>query len=293
MAVLPAVRRLRTAWCAGCMLGLLAVPRYTLAQGTGTSDGKPASPQRDSASAPRVRLRVIGVFDEETGEPLEGVDVTDFFSRITSRTTKTGTTALILSGTGSTLIRIRKVGYQPITLPVRNALQDTTPITTTLIRAGHVLPAVITVGDRTIVLGKADTVSSLLRNGFYERRETGGAPRSAFISGDKLQGTSLLTNARYFGRAICESNVYVDGIKVSSPQRSGGHFLKEGIDELIDPSQVAGIETYTGAELPAGAPHTMQGPGTFDPGAAAANAVATVAGTLPGNSCVTFIWLRD
>jgi hypothetical protein len=176
---------------------------------------------------------------------------------------------------------------------VRTAPGDTTPITMTLIRAGHVLPAVITIGDRTIVLGKADTVSALLRNGFYERRETGGAPRSAFITGDKLRGTTLLTNARYFGRALCESNVYIDGVKVSSPQRTGGHFLKEGIDQLIDPSEVAGIETYTGGELPAGTTHTMQGPGTFDGGTGAANAVANAAGTLPGSSCVTFIWLRD
>ena len=284
-------------WCriayAGSALGSILLAHGALAQTAGAPAGRPGSPRGDSASAAQVRLRVIGVFDEESGEPLEGVDVTDFFTGISSRTTKTGTTALILNGASGTLIRLKKVGYQPITLPVRNAPQDTTPITTMLIRAGHVLPAVITVGDRTIVLGKSDTVSALLRNGFYERRETGGAPRSAFISGDKLQGTSLLTNARYFGRAICESNVYIDGIKVSSPQRVGGRFLKEGIDQLIDPSQVAGIETYTGAELPAGTTHTMQGPGTFDPAAAAANAVANVAGTLPGHSCVTFIWLRD
>ena len=276
---------------AGWLLATLALARGAFAQGGG-APVKPESSQADSAPAPQVRLRLIGVYDEETGEPLESVDVTDFFSGITSRTTKTGTTALILSGTSSTLIRIKKVGYQPITLPIRNTLADTTPITATLIRAGHVLPAVITVGDRTIVLGKADTISALLRSGFYERRETGGAPRSAFISGDKIKGTTLLTNARYFGRAICESNLYIDGVKVSSPQRSG-RFLREGVDGLIDPTQVAGIETYTGAELPAGAPHTMQGPGTLDPAAAAANAVADVAGTLPGNSCVTFIWLRD
>lgn len=276
---------------AGWLLATLALARGAFAQGGG-APVKSESSQADSAPAPQVRLRLIGVYDEETGEPLESVDVTDFFSGITSRTTKTGTTALILSGTSSTLIRIKKVGYQPITLPIRNRLADTTPITATLIRAGHVLPAVITVGDRTIVLGKADTISALLRSGFYERRETGGAPRSAFISGDKIKGTTLLTNARYFGRAICESNLYIDGVKVSSPQRSG-RFLREGVDGLIDPTQVAGIETYTGAELPAGAPHTMQGPGTLDPAAAAANAVADVAGTLPGNSCVTFIWLRD
>ena len=276
---------------AGWLLATLALARGAFAQGGGAPVKSELS-QADSAPAPQVRLRLIGVYDEETGEPLESVDVTDFFSGITSRTTKTGTTALILSGTSSTFIRIKKVGYQPITLPIRNRLADTTPITATLIRAGHVLPAVITVGDRTIVLGKADTISALLRSGFYERRETGGAPRSAFISGDKLNGTTLLTHARYFGRAICESNLYIDGVKVSSPQRSG-RFLREGVDGLIDPTQVAGIETYTGAELPAGAPHTMQGPGTLDPAAAAANAVADVAGTLPGNSCVTFIWLRD
>ena len=285
------VRPLLGATRSALVLALLAAPAGVLAQATGTPPGKPAASQ-DSASA-RVRLRLIGVFDQETGEPIENVDVTDFFTGITSRTTKTGTTALIVSGTSGTLVRIKKVGYQPVTLPVRTALGDTTPVTTTLIRAGHVLPAVITIGDRTIVLGKADTVSSLLRNGFYERRETAAAPRSAFITGDKLRGTTLLTNARYFGRPICESNVYIDGVKVSSPQRTGGHFLKEGIDQLIDPSDVAGIETYSGGELPAGTTHTMQGPGTLDPAAAGATAVANASGTMAGTGCATFIWLRD
>ena len=284
-------RRWRRAWYAASVLCFVLVQRGARGQTAG-SPGPKGSPAR-SDSAARVRLRVIGVFDEETGEPLEGVDVTDFFTGISSRTTKTGTTALILGDISSTLVRIKKVGYQPITMPVRTDIADTTPITATLARAGHVLPAVITVGDRTIVLGKSDTISALLRNGFYARRETGGAPRSAFISGDKLKGTTLITNARFFGRPICESNVYIDGVKVSSPQRTGGRFLKEGIDGLLDASQIAGIETYTGAELPVGTNHTMQGPGTFDPAAAAANAVANAAGTLPGSACVTFIWLRD
>lgn len=277
----------------GALAGLLAFAASARAQDTGARPAGSSAAKTDSTGTVRAHLRVVGVFDEESGDPLEGVDVTDFFTGITARTTKTGTMALILGDTTGTLVRLKKVGYQPITMPVGTALRDSTPLTVLMLRAGHRLPAVITIGERTIELGKGDTVSALLRNGFYERREIGGAPRAAFIAGDRMRGTSLLTNARFFGRPICESNLYIDGVKVTAPRRTGGHFLKEGVDGLVDPLDVAGIETYRSGELPVGTAHTMEGPGTFDPAAAAANAVANASGTMAGTGCVTFIWLRD
>ncbi len=141
-------------------------------------------------------------------------------------------------------------------------------------------------------LSKNDTISTLLRNGFYERREISAAPRSAFITGDKLQGTMLATDARYFGRGICESNVYIDGMPFVVPRRTG-RFLKEGLDAIIDPFDIAGIETYTTGELPTGAAHTTEGAGALDINASgSANAVANASGTLAGAGCVTMIWLR-
>lgn len=189
-----------------------------------------------------------------------------------------------------TLVKIKKVGYQQALLPIKTSVTDTTPVTATLLQMGQSLAPVIVVGDRAIWLSKGDTVRELLRNGFYERRETSAAPRSAFISGDKMRGAALVSDARFFGRGICESNVYIDGVRVAVPTRSG-HFKNEGLDALVSPFDIAGIETYTTGEMPIGAGHTVEGAGTFSPAAASAAAMANASGTLASTGCVTFIWL--
>ncbi|MGH7670037.1 MAG: hypothetical protein ACRENQ_11155 [Gemmatimonadaceae bacterium] len=242
------------------------------------------------------RIRILGVFDEETGEPIEGADVSDLVSGLTVRTTKTGTVPLYLTDTTSTLLRIKKLGYQQSLLTVATSLRDTAPVTTTLMRMGHWLSPVIVTATGAMKLPKDDTIPELIRNGFYEREETSAAPRSAFVTGDKLRGVMLVSDARFYGRGICESNVYVDGTPFPVPPRTG-RVLDEGIDQLISPYDVAGIETYEFGESPVGSAHTTSGSATLDPAngdisAAAGNGTTTAAGTLAGNGCVTLIWLR-
>ena len=273
-------------------VSFLAVsPTMSRAQARGAS-----SPSRRADSTrPRVRIRLLGLYDGETGDAIEGADVTDMLTGITARTTKTGTVALFFADTNGTLITIKKVGYQPASLMVATGLSDTVPITTTIMRAGHVLPAIITVGNRAVKLGPHDTSSVLLKNGFYERRETGSAPRAAFITGDKLKGTSVVSNARFFGRPICEGNLFIDGMRVAVPRRTG-RFLKEGVDALVNSEDIAGIETYTTAEMPSSTTHTTEGAAALDPtngdaSGAAGNVTTNAFGTLAGHGCVTMIWL--
>ncbi len=65
-----------------------------------------------------------------------------------------------------------------------------------------------------------------------------------------------MTDIGHFsGRALCTSNVYIDGVRVQVPSRvvAPGHVsrvLKTGLDALIDPAMIAGIETYTTGEVP-------------------------------------------
>ena len=236
---------------------------------------------------------MVGVFDEETGTPIEGADVSDLGTGITARTTKTGTVGIFMADTTGTMLRIKKVGYAASTLVLGTALTDTIPVTAMMIRAGHALAPVITIGSRTVRLAAGDTVSALLKSGFYERREMGGAPSGAFITGDKIAGTTLVTNARFFGRPICESNLYVDGMRMVAPARRG-RSLKQGIDALINPFDVAGIETYTSADAPIFGAHTVDGPGALDVGASSAfAAAANAAGTMAQTGCATFIWLKQ
>jgi hypothetical protein len=272
-------------------LALIGSPSVAAAQADPAHAHAAAATPPDSGHA-RVRLRVVGVFDAETGLPIESADVSDHLSGLTSRTTKTGTVAVFLSDTNGTLLRIKKVGYQASTVLLSTTLADTTPVTVTMLRSGYALAPVITVGQKSVRLSPSDTVSTLLRNGFYERRETGAAPRSAFITGDKLQASSVVTNARFYGRPICEANLYIDGMHFVAPKRTG-HFQKEGIDAFVNPFDIAGIETYTSAEAPASTTGTAEGTGAMDIAATtAASAVANAAGTMSDIGCVTLIWMK-
>ncbi|HVB30766.1 MAG TPA: hypothetical protein VNE60_04485 [Gemmatimonadaceae bacterium] len=255
------------------------------------ADTARAAARPDTSATRPVHFRVLGVFDEETGEPIEGADVSDMLTHLTTRTTKTGTAAVFFADTGGTVVTIKKLGYQPALLAVPMSLADSTPVTTTLLRMGHLLPTIVVVGGHAVWLGKSDTSTTLRRDGFYERRLTSAAPSTAFITGDKIQGLMLVSDAHYFGRGICEGNVYIDGVHVLLPRRTG-HVLNEGIDALVSPFDVAGIETYTTTDLPAGAPHTDPGAGALDIGASmAAAAMANASGTIASSGCVTFIWL--
>ncbi|MGH7669631.1 MAG: hypothetical protein ACRENQ_09045, partial [Gemmatimonadaceae bacterium] len=73
--------------------------------------------------------------------------------------------------------------------------------------------------------------------------------------------------------------------------------LREGIDQMISPYDVAGIETYEFGESPTGVAHTTGGSATLSPGSgdmslAAGNGTLNAAGTMAGDGCVTLIWLR-
>src|SRR5437879_12393820 len=88
----------------------------------------PVDSQR-AAAGQRYRYRVLGVYDEVTGEPLEGVEVSDALSGLSSLTTKTGTVSLLFLPDGGSLIRLRKLGYEVQTFPVTIAPIDTAPLT--------------------------------------------------------------------------------------------------------------------------------------------------------------------
>jgi hypothetical protein len=267
------------------LLALVLVAAATL-----TASVRVAAQQaRDTTGMVRTRMRVIGVFDRQTGEPIEGVEVRDFNSGLSALTTRTGTMALLLDDTLGTLVSIKKIGYTPQTLMVGTAFKDTLPLTVDLLRAGTLLQTVIVTADgRSVRLGPTDTVQTLLDNGFYERRATSAAPASAFITGDKLRATMLLSNARYFGRGICEGNLFVDGVRVSVEAfRTGrsGVFSHEGVDALFDPSQVAGIETYQFGDLPSSTTNTFAGGGAL-------SGIANGLNSMSSSGCVTLLWLK-
>ena len=93
---------------------------------------------------PGYRARVLGVFNAQTGEPIEGAQVTDMLSQMSALTTKTGTVSLIFLPDSGSMVRIQKIGYQPTTLVVRISPADTVPVTVVLNATTTILPAVVT-----------------------------------------------------------------------------------------------------------------------------------------------------
>jgi hypothetical protein len=90
------------------------------------------------------RARVLGVFDASDGRPIEGVEITDMASGTRAFTTRTGTVSLAFLPDGGSSVRIRKLGYAPLTQFVRISPADTVPITLILSPIPTILPDVVT-----------------------------------------------------------------------------------------------------------------------------------------------------
>jgi hypothetical protein len=86
------------------------------------------------AAIPAYRLRILGVFDGNTGEPIEGALVTDVTTGTRARTTVTGTVSLAFLPEGGTPLRITKTGYDDLTIGVEIAPAKVEPITLVLVK---------------------------------------------------------------------------------------------------------------------------------------------------------------
>jgi hypothetical protein len=122
----------------------------------------PAPAPRDTVAA--YRNRVLGVFDEQTGDPIEGVRILDVSSGTWTETTRTGTVGLRSLPDGGGLVRLQKLGYEAQTLLVTISPVDTLPVTVPLRRTVASLPVVVTKAEST-----STYISPALR-GFEERR---------------------------------------------------------------------------------------------------------------------------
>ena len=77
-------------------------------------------------------------------QPIEGAHVVDVLNGASSLTSKTGTVALLFLPDSGSMIRIQKIGYQPVTMVAAISPADTVPITVLLSRVAQKLNAVVT-----------------------------------------------------------------------------------------------------------------------------------------------------
>lgn len=178
------------------------------------------------AVVPAYRYRLLGVFDEKSGDVIEGAEVYDMVTKMSSLTTKTGTLSLIFLPDGGSIVRIRKVGYQPVTMPIAISPDDTIPVTVTLTPSATTLPTVVTTDSAPHYL------SGSLR-GFEERRRQGAGGH--FVTEAELRkhddwrmsdmvrhipgmtvtcnrGVCVATSTRVANPKACQVALFTDGV---------------------------------------------------------------------------------
>lgn len=234
--------------------------------------------------------RLVGVYDESTGNPIDSVEVRDLVTGSFAYTTRTGTMALSFVDTAGSLLRIRKFGYAPITMFIGNA-PGLPPVTLVLQPTAQRLPAVVT--HDTLRHYLSPTISA-----FEERRKTG---MGYFVSEAELrkeetrplanvlrshvatlaiqdvvmggQRVTIAASRRGNGGA-CPVDVFLDGVKLNSnsqsgtlailgSRRSGGTALQQGYVDLGQflVTDLAGVEYHNVSDMPAEFEHTGSGCG--------------------------------
>lgn len=240
----------------------------------------PTPPGAKPVSA-AYRNRLLGVYDAQSGEPLEGVEVSDAFNGNKSLTTKTGTVSLFFLPDGGGVVRLKKIGYEVQTLTVAISPADTTPITVMLTRAQALAPVV--------VKDSAVNKPSARMAGFEARRASGfghfmtdtifraheNQVLASLIPGHMpgLQvvvgpgGKKFLASGRkqcagfaFLGRSAngkndcdptkqpsCYVSVYVDGVRIYDAAQDNGMLPDFERMSAID---YAAAEFYQGASIP-------------------------------------------
>ena len=214
-----------------------------------------AAAQEPAPKLAAYRGRIVGVYDLNTGAPIEGVEVVDVASGTKAMTTATGTVSLAYLPDGGSTVRIRKLGYTPITQFIAISTSDTVPLTLLLTPTTTVLPAVVTMDSAP------HYISPGLR-AFEERRKAGFG---RFITEDELRksdshempdvlrrltGVQINCSTRTPRRCnagsvrsgrgqLCPFLIYVDGLRMTD-----NNLLMLSVD------QFAGVEEYSGATIP-------------------------------------------
>ena len=197
----------------------------------------------------RVSGRILGVFDEVSFQPIANAEVVDLVIGIKALTTGTGTISLGHLVAGTTMLHVRRIGYESKIVPVTVSPSDTVSITIVLTPLTPTLAAVVT----TERPSPADAKWKLGVVGFLERQRTIAAPPAAFVTAEQIAKwhLTLLSDLKaHTGRGVC-GDVFFDGVHqdMTSLAYGSGNYRK-GVDELIRPESVAGVEIYTASEAP-------------------------------------------
>jgi hypothetical protein len=190
------------------LLGALGIAAMALPRRAPSQSAPPAA--RATIDSLAYRHRLLGVFDEQTGDPLQGAEVRDLYSGTVALTTATGTVSLAFLPAGRTLVVIRKLGYLPRTLFVTISPADTAALTLLLTPQPVTLPTVTTTDS-------ADShLPPILRE--FERRRRAGQGR--FITEAQLRARD--------GQQMSTVLVTLPGLSIRSGRVVGTHGMSAG-----------------------------------------------------------------
>jgi len=239
----------------GTRLALTVLLAATLAISAASRAGAQGAPAAPADQA--YRHRVLGVFDEQSGAAIEDAEVTDILAGLTAKTSSSGAVSLAFLPDGGGLIRIRKFGYEQVTMFVSISPKDTAPITIILNRIAT-LPTIVTRDSALFVSPRLQGFAARMRAapaGHFltpdELRKEGGRPLGEVLI-HRIPGI-IITSGRHSGyllqrSAHCGSggtpDVYLDGVPLAHPQSGAPIDLSD-----FQTENLAAVEYYATASL--------------------------------------------
>ena len=250
------------------VLSALALGTIAPSRAAQSQSAPPAGRAADDSLA--YRRRLLGVFDERTGDAIQGAEVRDLYSGTLALTSATGTVSLAFLPTGRTLVVIRKLGYLPRTLFVAISPSDTAALTLLLTPQPVTLPTVTTTDSadshlppvlreferrRRIGLGHfIDEAQLRAKDGHQMSTVLATLPGLSIRSGQVVgtHGTSSGPVIMSAGRP-CFATIYQDGAMIYQDfvQQRGRATEPPPDFRRLDADQYAAVEYYASpAEYP-------------------------------------------
>lgn len=203
---------------------------------------------------PRPIVRLLGVFDDATGDPVGGAQVVDLATKRVAVTSVSGAISLAFLPPGVSVLLIRKIGYAPRFQTVTVSAADTVSITMALEPRAQVLPGVRTTATNTtsgrlatFELHRAGGFGHFLTQDQLEKAEghlTSDVFRripGVWLRFDTRSGAWYVASFRSGGGGTpCPATVVVDGTSMRGPF--------DGVFDInsIRPEEMAGVEFYAG-----------------------------------------------
>jgi hypothetical protein len=223
------------------LAGIVPLGVFVLASTVAAQDTTRARPAASGAHSPTSApqpvhaKRILGIFDAESGNPLEDAEVVDLFVDNVYRTQSNGLVGLwaLTSRHDSVAVRVRKIGYVDTAFVVMLSATDSTPVPIYLGKVISALPAVV-----TEALATKRVSSNMADFAEFRKLATRAMDPVDMRKVDNKPITDILHDLTAGKARGCRGlRIFVDGAPQELPDNAKG-------------SDYEGIEFYTAASAP-------------------------------------------